>query len=388
MQNLAVPIAVNQATGKATWIGITAMAGLFPSLIANSFAGTIADRFERRAVLFVFQFGMAIAAFALWWLFRSERPSMVILCVLVACSSFLGGVSITTWQSFVPTLVPRELLGPAVRLNSMQFAFGRALGPLLAAVAIGAYGPRIAFLANGVSYVTVLGVLAVMPKTKPAAPSRESAFKQIADGWRYVASYRSLVLPSITNFVTGFLGFAFVQLSAPIAVDLFHRKRTTSGWLNVGFGIGGVVGMVVVSWIGERVPRSKTVPFWLFGWVFGFAAVAFAPNFGLGIAAMVIVGIGHVGSASSLNSSLQLQVDERYRGRVLSVYMWGILAGVPLGSIVFGSMMDHVGARPALLVAASGIGIYALCLRRMGLRYVDSSGPSGPPLRRRRPITG
>ncbi len=384
MQQIAVPIAVHQATGKATWIGITAVAGLVPSLIANTFSGTIADRFERRVVLFVTQFALALCALTMWWIFRSNHPSMLAVSAVVAVSSLIGGVSMTTWQSFVPTLVPRELLAPAVRLNSMQFAMGRALGPLSAALAIARYGPRIGFLTNATSYLTVLVVLAMMPTVERIVVERGPALRQIVDGWRYVANHRSLVLPALTNLVTGACGFAFVSLAAPIALERFDRTRAQSGWLAVGFGCGGIIGMVFMSLIGERVQRSRMVPIFLYGWVIGLVALAYVPTFATGIGAMVIVGVGQVTTASSLNTSLQLQVDDQYRGRTISVYMWGIMAGVPLGTLVFGAVMDHVGVRPALLIGAALLAVYSLSLGRLGLRFVDEPHPAGPPLRRPR----
>ena len=386
MQQLAVPIAVHQATGKATWIGITAMSGLVPSLVANSFSGTIADRFERRVVLFATQFALALCALMMWVIFGSKHPSMLAVCSVVAVSALISGVSMTTWQSFVPTLVPRELLAPAVRLNSMQFAMGRALGPLSAALAIARYGPRIGFIANAASYLTVLVVLAVMPKVERIVAERGPALRQIVDGWRYVASHRSLVLPALTNLVTGACGFAFVSLAAPIALERFHRTRAQSGWLAVGFGCGGIIGMIVVSLIGERVRRSRLVPICLYGWVVGLVALAYVPTFFTGILAMVIVGIGQVTTASSLNTSLQMQVDEQYRGRAISVYMWGIATGVPLGTLMFGAVIDHSGVRPALLIGAAMLAAYSLSLRRLGLRYVDEPHPAGPPLRRARAV--
>ena len=381
MQYLAVPIAVYQVTGKARWIGITSMAGLLPALAANIFAGTIADRFERRFVLLITQFALALSALVMWWIFGAAHPSLIAICAIVGLSAFLSGISMTSWQSFVPSLVPREQLGAAVRLNSLQFAMARSLGPLLAAFAIARFGPRIGFVANALSYAAVLVVLATFPKV-PAPTglngSKENPLRAIANGWRYVASHRSLAMIPLINLSAAVFAFSFAQLTSPITVDLFHRPKTASTWLNVGFGVGGIAGMIVVGAIGEKVRRSRLVPFGLWLWCAGMAMVAFAPSFLFAAAAFSVIGASQVTVSSSINTALQMQVAEEYRGRALGLYMMSMTIGTPLGALVFGSVIDSRGSRIALLVAGGILAALSALLGRVGLADLDLPEPSGP----------
>jgi predicted MFS family arabinose efflux permease len=80
-----------------------------------------------------------------------------------------------------------------------------------------------------------------------------------------------------------------------------------------------------------------------------------APGYVIGLAAMAMMGLAYLLIATALNTSIQARVDEVHRGRAMSIYLMGLLAGVPLGALIQGYLADLIGLRVTVLVSASAL---------------------------------
>ncbi|MET0805092.1 MAG: MFS transporter [Acidimicrobiales bacterium] len=83
------------------------------------------------------------------------------------------------------------------------------------------------------------------------------------------------------------------------------------------------------------------------------AVFALAPNAYVGFVGLLGVGAGYLTIASSLNTTIQLQVDEQMRGKVLAFYVLSITLCAPLGSLLQGALAEVIG--PRATVAAGGV---------------------------------
>ncbi len=121
MQNLTVPFVVDQLTHSTALVGLSAFSALLPATLIAPIAGSLADRYDRRALLMWTQVALAAVATALWALWATGTATTPLILGCVVIGGIGSGLTISTWQSFVPQLVPRTALLSAVRLNSMQF---------------------------------------------------------------------------------------------------------------------------------------------------------------------------------------------------------------------------------------------------------------------------
>jgi MFS family permease len=175
MQTITVPYVIFQLTHSTTWVGFSAFMQFGPAVAVGPLAGSLADRFPRKTVIFVTQSVMMLVAFSLWatWASGVATPGIIVANLFV--SGLASGLNIASWQAFVPDLVPREAMLNAIRLNSMQFTAARAFGPALAGLVLGQFGPATAFLANALSFLLVLVALVMIsPRAveHPEAPPR------------------------------------------------------------------------------------------------------------------------------------------------------------------------------------------------------------------------
>jgi MFS family permease len=374
MQTVTVPYVLYHLTdNSATWLGLAAFMQFFPAVVVGPLAGTLADRVERRRVLIVTQSVQMLVAFSLWgfWVSGQATPGIILLHLLV--SGIASGINIASWQSFVPLLVPHEDMLNAVRLNSMQFTGARAFGPALAGFVLGRFGPSTAFLFNAVTFLLVIAVL-FMVSPRPHAVVSGATFRQhFLEGLAYIRRRSGLVLSIVTVTVIAFFGSSLIQLAPAFASSQFKVGAGAYGLLVTAFGCGAIVGAVVMSVLGERVRRSRMALAGTLILAAGALGLALATRYAVGVAAVGVMGVAYLLVAVSLNTAVQAGVSERYRGRVVSIYLMGLLAGLPVGALVEGRLGDLIGLRPT--VVASSVALFAFVVLALisfhGLRAID-----------------
>lgn len=360
MQTITVPFVIFRLTHSTTWVGFTAFMAFGPALVVVPIAGSLADRLPRKQVVFVTQTVMMGAAFALWaiWISGAATPGIILAVLFV--SAMAGGVNIASWQSLVPQLVPHEHMLNAIRLNSMQFTAARAFGPALAGLVLAQFGPGTAFLFNAVTFLLVLvAVVAIHPRPIDLPPNPPPVREHLRAGVEYVRRQRALMLPVLTILVLSFFGSAVIQLAAPIADRVFDVGKAEYGLLVAAFGSGAVLGTFVTLAYGDRVRRSRMALGGLALFAAGQIVLGAAPTYAVGIGGLLAMGWAYMLVAVSLNTSIQARVDEDHRGRVLSIYLMGLFAGVPLGALTGGALANAVGLRAVVIGGAVVLVVFA-----------------------------
>ena len=221
MQGAAIPFVIYKLTGSTTWLGVSAAIAFLPLFLLGPLAGAIADRYPRRQVLLVSQSVQMTVAVALWVMWVTGTATVATMLVALTVTSIASGINISSWQAFVPSLVPRHDLLNAVRLNSIQFALARALGPAVAGLVLGAFGPGACFAGNALSFVYVIVILvmirphpeAIAPASAPTRAERAGVVQGFSEGLHYVRAHPVLVQCITTNFAIGFLALSMVQLA-------------------------------------------------------------------------------------------------------------------------------------------------------------------------------
>ena len=113
-----------------------------------------------------------------------------------------------------------------------------------------------------------------------------------------------------------------------------------------------------------RRSRLQTYALLLYGGaIAGFAA---APTYWVGLVCLLLVGAAHLTSASTLNSSVQLQTSEEMRSRVLALYLLGVTGFAPITSLLIGFLIDAIAPRP--VVFAMGI------IMMLGILVISAGG--------------
>lgn len=359
MQNVSVPFVLYQLTESAAWVGLASFAQFLPAMLFGPLGGSLADRFPRRTVLLVAQSAMAAVAIALWALWSSGTAAPWSVVALVALLGAVSGISIGSWQAFVSELVPRPLLLNAVTLNSAQFNGARAFGPALGGLVLATWGASGAFALNAVSFVAVLGALVSIRGGRRAAvpdpAGRGTVLGETRETIRYIRGMPGIATCVLVVASVGFLGSPVFPLLVVFAEEVFGVSDALYGLLGAALGIGGVVATPLIAGKGSGMLRSTLASRGLAVYAATLVVFALSPVYVMAVVALVAAGGAYLTVASTLNTTIQVQVTESRRGKVLALYVMGLTSSYPLGSLVQGWIADLVGVRAVTALAGAGL---------------------------------
>ncbi|MGH9185275.1 MAG: MFS transporter, partial [Acidimicrobiales bacterium] len=232
----------------------------------------------------------------------------------------------------------------------------------LGGVVLATLGPGWAFLLNAISYGAI--IVALLLIRAPGAVVRSSEARpplarEFAATVRYARARPGIWVSIVVVMFLGLFGSPLFTLLVVFARDVFDVGRGQYGLLGAALGIGALLGTPFVAGRSIDVARGPMSGVALVVYSAAVIAFALAPGYWFGMGALVVAGACFLTLASTMNTTIQLKVDEAMRGKVISVYLMGLTATVPLGALVQGWLVEVVGPRAtvagagALLLAAA-----------------------------------
>ncbi|WP_419929110.1 MFS transporter [Candidatus Poriferisocius sp.] len=372
MQSLAVPFYMNELTDSNFWVGGSAFAVLIPSLFMTPVAGIWSDRISRKAILFGSFLTQLACSAAFLVLFAADLLTPWLMISIQVVVGVASGFQWAPTQAMTALLVPPEDLLSAVRFVSLSFTVGRALGPFLASGTLYLLGPGPAFAVTIVGFALGLALMAPM-RLRPAEPVKQEPFlMQFRHGLEYVRHRPAMRLVMFTSFMVACVGAVFAfALVASVADDVFSIGGGGLGLLTGTFGLGSLVVGLYVTNFGDRHLRSRVEMAAVGVYAVGVLLVGFSPWLVFGMLGYFVFGAAHMAHGVTVNSALQVQVDEEYRGRVMSVWLMSVLSGLPVGSLIGGFLGDLVSMRFVLLLYGGMLAVF------WAITVIRSNGFSG-----------
>jgi predicted MFS family arabinose efflux permease len=366
MQSTAQGYLVFQLTGSPAYLGYVGFAGGIPVWLFTLFGGVLADRLPRRRLLILTQSYMMLLALALGALTFTGwvRPwHIVVLAFLLGAGNAFDAPA---RQAFVLELVDRRTLGNAIALNSAMFNTAIAIGPAIGGLAYAAFGPGWCFTLNALSFLAVIGALALMRLAPHHVPrGGGSAMGELREGIAYVARHPQILLLLGIVAVTSLFGMSFATLVPAWAVRILHGDARTNGLLLSARGIGALAGALFLA--SARSPaRGKALAIGLAA--FPAALMAFASFRRLGPALTLLTGVGAASILvyNTANALVQTLADDALRGRVMGLYSLCVLGLMPVGALLAGTVAERIGEPDTLMLSA---GVMLACALVVWIRF-------------------
>lgn len=381
-QTVAVPIVLDSLTGKATWVGFGTLASTLPTVFVGPLAGSLADRYSRRSVLLCTQSAATVLSVVLALVWAGGLRSPWLYVALMGGAGIISGLGLPSWQSIVTEMVPREELANAVTLNSASFNGARAFGPSIGAVILALSGPGWVFAFNTISYSAVLTTLWRRPATSraPSNTARPRVMREFRSTLHYVRSSRGLMTAIVLGGVLGLVGNPLAMMVVPFARRVYDASGARTSLLAAAIGTGAVLVAPILTARTGRVRPSRRVRNAIVCYCGAMLLLAAVPVIVVGGIALLAVGASHIAANATINSVIQLDVDDAWRGKVMSVYLMTVNAGTPLGAMGMGILVDRIGARETVTAAAIAMLTVAAIVALLG-RFetldVEPARPSG-----------
>jgi MFS family permease len=336
MQRVAQDWLVLELTNSGTALGVVTALQFGPALLFGLWGGVIADRGDKRKILFATQGALALVALLLGVLDVAGVVQYWHVLVLAMLLGFVSAVDTPVRQSFVVEMVGRK------------------------------------DLANALSSAAVLcGLWMMRPAELYPAPLVRRARGQLREGIRYVRRRADLMLTMVLVFVIGTFGLNFQITTALMAKQVFHRGASGYGLLSTSLAVGACAGAVLATRRSARPTQLFLVATAIAFSMFEIAS-GVMPGYDLTALLLVPTGLAMLTLTTAANSSVQLGVEPTMRGRVMALYLVCFMGGTPFGAPIVGWLAGVAGPRwglvgGGLICLVTTLAIAAIIGQRRGL---------------------
>jgi MFS family permease len=351
MDRVAQAWLVLHLTGSGFDLGLVTGLQFLPMLLFGPWGGLVADRVNKRRLLYFTQAAGGLIALALGILVETHNIRLWQVFLLAFILGVTNLFDNPARQTFVFEMVGKEDLPNAVSLNSVVMNASRVVGPAVGGVVITLVGLGVCFLANAASFLAVLVALAMMRSSElhmidPVVRAKG----QLRDGFRYVWRTPSLRNTLIAMAVIGIFAYNFQVTLALLATVTFHGGAGSYAVLTSCMGAGAIAGGLTVAHRGRPTPRLLQGVALIFGALLTLVAVA--PSLILAAVVIVFMGAASIAFIATANAELQLEAAPAMRGRVMALYSMAFLGSTPIGGPLIGAISEWTNPRVSIAVGA------------------------------------
>ena len=359
MQMIARGYLTYEITDSPFLLGLVNAGFALPMLCLALFGGAIADRMDRKRVI---QLGQAASGVLALFVAVSISTGTVSWYHLLAVSMVGGGVFsffVPARQALIPHLVGKDMLTNAMALNAAGMSVTTLLAPTAAGVIYAWAGVEVVYyIIAGMGVVAMLFTRLIQDVEGGAAGRRPAPMlSDIGAGLSYIRRSPLVMVLLAMGLATTLLAMPFRFLMPIFVVDIYGRGPEALGLLVSVMGVGALVGSLFVAALGKQ-KRGLLLLAGSFLSGIGLMMVAAIPVYVAAIGIMALLGLGDSSRRTVLMALIMEEVEDRYRGRVMSVFMmnFGLM---PLGALPAAAVAQIVGGREAvgllavLLIAAT-----------------------------------
>jgi MFS family permease len=368
-------------------IAVSIVGGVrFVAVLAFSLlGGLVADRYNRKTILFLTQTTSMAVALILGFLTLSGDIRLWHIYLLTGVQAAAMAFDLPARQSLVPNLVPRADLPSAFSLQSIAFSTGSIVGPALSGVVIGYLGQEYVYLINA---ATFLGVILALALLGPVPQSRtlverglRAAWTDIRQGVTFIRDQPLILSTMILDFIATF--FSSTNTLLPFfAQNILHIGEVAYGWLAAAQSIGAVL----VGIIASQFRNIRYQGMLLLGSVvvFGVATILFGVSRLYLIIFLALALMGAADSVSTIirNTIRQLNTPDSLRGRMTSINQIFFMGGPQLGEIEAGAVAQFFGVPFAIISGGIGtiLGVWLIVAIWPALPRYSGEEPTADPV--------
>lgn len=347
MQAIGQSWLVLELTGSGTAVGLVTALQFLPMLFLAPWGGVIADRFDKRRLLFLTQSLAGLLAAILGIIVVIDVVELWMVYVLVGSLGLVASLDVPARQTFIMEMVGRDAVTNAVSLNSVLVNAARIVGPAIAGALIVTVGIGACFIVNALSYGGILVALVLMRPHELSRPEPQPRRRgQLREGIRYAAGERAVLIPLLMMAVVGTFAYEYHVVLPLFARFTFDGDAGTFAAMTAAMGAGAVVGGLLTASRRSRTAASLALVAMAFGALQLMAAAA--PTYGLSLLALALLGAASISFLALGNATLQLNAAPEMRGRVMGLWAVAFLGSTPIGGPIAGWIGEHIGPRFAL----------------------------------------
>ena len=352
---------LTKTTGSATVLTTATLVGILPSVFLGPIVGALVDRWNRRRILLIADSGIALVTLFLAYLFFMGWVQIWMVYVALFLRALGGGFHNPAMGASTSLMVPSDQLTRIQGVNQTLYAGLNIISAPLGALLLDLLSIQGVLLIDFFSalFAVVPLLFISIPQPDKVQISHEktmvkSVWKDFLEGLNYVRKWPGLIYLIIMALSINMIITPAFSLLPLLVQSHFNGDALQLGWLNSSFGVGAILGGVLLSIWGGFKKKIHTTLMGLIFLAAGLAIMGLTPGtlLPMAIAGIFIVGIGIPIANGPLNAIVQAAVDPAMQGRVITLLGSLATAMSPLGLIVAGPISDLISIQIWYIVGA------------------------------------
>ena len=344
-QTVALAVAVLQAGGGPSDLGLVMASSIIARLACTLFGGVWADRLQPQRVMVASDLVRLLAAGAMAAMFFADGYRVVWLCALAAVSTGAASFFDPAFGALRPLLVPAEKRQAANATLSMLETGSQVAGPVLGGLTVAAFGASAGFTVNAISFLASM-VAALLLRVRAERGDRTSMLTELAAGWREI-SRRDWLLAGLFGATLYHIANGVILVLVQVVAIERLGGAPAAGFIAAAEGLGGVIGAATaLRFRPRRLLRAgwltlMLMPIWALAYVWPAELTAVIAGAIIGYAGLIFFDV-------AWTTAIQDHVPQRMLGRVSSWdYLTSFLA-MPIGNVLAGPLFTAYGTGPVL----------------------------------------
>jgi MFS family permease len=352
MTVFAVALQAYLITGSSFAVGAVGLADAVPAITCGLLAGAVVDAHDRRTLVLIASTGQWAVSIGLAAQAFAGVDEVWLLYLLVALQSAARSVNAPARRTFMPRLLPAELLPAGAALSMLVMPAGMVVGPSLAGLVAAVGGLKLCYLIDAVTFLGAMYGVYRVPPLRPEGAVTPPGPRAVLDGLRFLGRSRVLTGALVSDLNATVLAMP-IALFPAINAERFGGSPRTLGLLTTAIAVGGILGSGLSGPIGRLHRQGRGML--LAGAVWGAALAGFGLVDGLAASLLLlaVAGAADVSSVVLRTTVIQLATPDAYRGRTAAAeYVVG--AACPeLGNFRAGAVASLTS--PAASAVAGGL---------------------------------
>lgn len=357
-----------QLTGSAFMLGLINFISLLPAAPLTILFGTISQRVSKKRIMLIMEVALVIQTTILFWLVWQERLTLVAVTILRLGIGLAAAIEEPIRMTFFYDIVGPENISEAVATYSSSSSLMRVIGPALAGFIIAWKGEAFIFLVNAVTFLPNIFLLTWFSYVRPMKLERipESQVNRpvkigLKQGANYLLSKHVSGLLILSAIVSLFY-LPYITHMPVFVEEILGKGADTLGVMMGAIGVGAAVGALVISAV-ENTHHSRLFNISLL--LIPVSLIGFSLSDSLIVNTMTIILVSaNVTIVNALlNSTLQTQSTEEYRGLVMSVFVLLRNGLLRVGALLVGGLAEFSGISNAFIIfAVLGFGVQSFSI--------------------------
>ena len=355
---------MHSLTDSTILVGLINTATLGPVLLFSIWGGAIADRVNRIKLVRATRGMFAVLAFLTGLLIaigEVEPWHVVVISVATGC---LLALDIPSRSAMMPSLLPKEHLSSGIALYSIVFGGASIIGPALFSPLVGYWGIEGIFFLIGASYIFTVLVLMFMQTSLHRPQLRSFNLAQgIRDGLGYIRKSRQLMGTITLGVCIGLFGTSYEALLPAFSDNSLEGGIQAYSRLLLFEGIGGLIATMFIALMGVHLNPTHYMFVGVIAFGAGMLILTWVSVLWLAVVILGLLGGFRVLFGTMSTTVMQIQSDDEFRGRVMSLHQltWGAMA---LGSLMMGGLAELAGV--SMAIGLGGVLVLS-CVSMVGL---------------------